>query len=90
MIVNLNLKKDMWRKYRFYVNKTSDIPPKIVNPRFPWWCVAKNEHNALIVAYLPPEENIYKYWATAYNVEYDVKDKIEFTERFQKPFNFEE
>ena len=79
----------MWKRYRFKTYE-DDYRPLIFNPKYPWWCTGYGDDHYVIVAYLPPEEDLLKYWDDAFDVEYDERDEITFTSRFPKPEYFEE
>lgn len=84
----------MWKRYRFKTYAVQDNRPIVFNPKYPWWCSGYGEDNngefSTIIAYLPPDEDLLKYWDDAFDVEFDEKDSIEFTGRFPKPDYFEE
>lgn len=77
-----------WRRYRFKTNSIDDYRPLIFNPEYPWWCSGQNGTSATIIAYLPPTENLKKYWDDAYDTDFTEHDTIEFTSRFPKPAYF--
>ena len=81
-----------WRRYRFTTEAVDDYRPLVFNPKYPWWCsgYAGDMSNAIIIAYLPEDEDLLKYWDDADNVDYTEKDKIEFSSRFPKPEYFKE
>ena len=81
-----------WRRYRFKTNSVDDYRPLIFNASYPWWCsgTAGDGSNATIMAYLPQTEDLEKYWDDAFDTEFTVHDKIEFTDRFPKPEYFKE
>lgn len=79
-----------WIRYRFYT-KAEDYRPIIFNHRYPWWCSGETmDGKAIIVAYLPENESLFKYWDDAFNIDKEACEKIEFTERFPKPDYFVE
>lgn len=79
-----------WRRYRFYTKSVDDYRPLVFNPKYPWWCsgYAADESYATIVAYLPENEDLSKYWDDAFGVEYTEHETIEFSGRFPKPKYF--
>lgn len=88
-----------WRRYRFYTKSTEDYRPLIFNPQYPWWCsgyslggtIDEPEYSsAVIIAYLPEDEDLTKYWDDASDVEFTEHEGIEFSDRFPKPDYFEE
>lgn len=88
-----------WRRYRFTTMSVEDYRPLIFNPKYPWWCSGysltgaeggPNIESAVIIAYLPEDEDLAKYWDDADDVEFTEHDKIEFSGRFPKPEYFEE
>lgn len=84
----------MWKRYRFNTYSVEDYRPLVFNPKYPWWCSGfggdDDTSYATIIAYLPKDEDLYKYWDDAFDVSCSVEDKIEFTSRFPKPSYFEE
>ena len=83
-----------WRRYRFVTRYIDDYRPLIFDPRFPWWCsghsiggTPENPEisNATIIAWLPFDEPITKYWDDASQVEYTEHETISFIDRFAKP-----
>lgn len=80
---------NMWKRYRFYTKSVNDYRPLVCNPSYPWWCsgsgIDGEEEYAVIVAYLPINENLYRYWDDAYEVDYTHEERIVFTDRFPKP-----
>lgn len=81
-----------WRRYRFYTRSVEDYRPLIFNKKFPWWCSgeAMDGSTATIIAWLPEDEDLSKYWDDAEDVTVTEHEKIEFTSRFPKPEHFEE
>lgn len=79
-----------WRRYRFYVPFTEDHRPLIFNPRYPWWRSGFAEGFIVIVAYLPIEEDLLKYWPDAFNIDSTDEETITFSSRFAKPEYFVE
>ncbi len=78
----------MWRRYRFYTKAIDDYRPLVFNPKYPWWCSGEGDDCAIIIAYLPQNENLLKYWDDAYNIDYTEHESIEFSSRFPKPEYF--
>jgi len=83
-----------WKRFRFYTKSVDEYRPLSFNPKFPWWCSGTgssgDDEYAVIVAYLPRDEPIYKYWNDAYEVDFTWEDEITFSDRFPKPDYFEE
>jgi hypothetical protein len=79
----------MWRRYRFKTKALDDYRPLIFNPKYPWWCSGEGDDYAIIIAYLPPTEGLFRYWDDAYDIDFDLRDEITFTSRFPKPDYFE-
>jgi hypothetical protein len=42
----------------------------------------------VIIAYLPSEEDLFKYWDDAYNIDFTEETEIQFSDRFPKPDYF--
>jgi len=80
----------MWKRYRFRTKALDDYRPLIFNPKYPWWCSGTGEDHAVIIAYLPADEDLLKYWDDAYDVDVEDREEIVFTSRFSKPSYFEE
>jgi hypothetical protein len=76
--------KPPWIRYRFHCNE-EDPRPVIFPPPGPWWCTGFGEDYALVVAYLPVEIPLTKYWPEATEVESTEEDGINFSERFPVP-----
>lgn len=83
-----------WRRYRFETKSTEDYRPLTFDRYYPWWCSGfgfrlDNNANtymvAIIICYLPWEENLKKYWDDAGQVEYTEHEEIEFSLRFPVP-----
>lgn len=76
-----------WKRYRFYTSSVDDCRPLVFNTEYPWWCTGYtgDGEKAIIVAYLPPGEDLDKYWDDAEDVDYQERDIITFTSRFGRP-----
>ncbi len=83
-----------WKRYRLSTYSVEDNRPLIFNPKFPWWCTGygeiANKEFATIVVYLPPDEDILKYWDDAFDIDVQDREEITFTDRFPKPSYFVE
>ena len=72
-------------RIRFKTN-AEDYRPIIFNPLFPWWCTGYDASGAsIIVCYLPPEEDLLKYWDDAFDIDTEEDCEITFTLRFPRP-----
>jgi len=82
----------MWKRYRFKTKSVDDYRPLVFNAKYPWWCSgeAGDGSHAVIIAYLPKEENLLKYWDDAFDIDVEDREKIEFTSRFPKPDYYKE
>jgi hypothetical protein len=82
----------MWRRYRFYTKEVNDYRPVLFNPAYPWWCSATAGDGTfvVIVAYLPVDEKLERYWPDAYEVEYTEEGAITFSGRFPRPAYYQE
>lgn len=83
----------MFKRYRFKTYSVDDYRPIIFNPKYPWWCSGYGWENndkgyAIIIAYLPIEENLLKYWDDAFDIEFTEESEIKFSGRFPKPKYF--
>ena len=79
-----------WKRYRFYTYAINDHRPLIFNPKYPWWCSGYGEGYDVIIAYLPAGDDLLKYWDDAYEIDFEEKDEITFSDRFSKPDYFED
>lgn len=77
-----------WKRYRFQSKSVQDYRPLIYNPKYPYWLSGESETEVTIIAYLPANENLLKYWDDATNIEFTEEKEIVFTSRFPKPVNF--
>lgn len=82
-----------WKRYRFKTFATEDNRPLIFNKNYPWWCSGYGENQtgdfAVIIAYLPSDEDLLKYWDDAFDIEFTEEDEITFTKRFSASNYFE-
>ena len=82
----------MWKRYRFFTYAVDDYRPLVFNPKYPWWCSGYggdgDEEHSVIIAYLPKDEDLLKYWDDAFNIEFTEEDEITFSSRFEKPDYF--
>lgn len=76
-----------YKKYRFKTNAIEDYRPLIdmKNIQCPWWCSGEGVDYAIIICYLPVNEDIFKYWDDAYDIDVEEVDEITYTSRFPKP-----
>ncbi len=77
-----------WRRYRFNTRSVDDPRPLIFNPAYPFWVSGYDafmSEYATIIAFLPEDEPLTRYWDDAYEVEYTEEEAIFFSERFPKP-----
>lgn len=94
--------KIQWLRYRFST-KSEDPRPLIFNPSYPWWVSGYGGYGGMsntgdewidddiytiIIAFLPADEDLKKYWDDAYNIDFTEQDSITFSERFPKPEYF--
>lgn len=75
----------MWRRYRFKTKSVDDYRPLVFDKHYPYWCSGFINEHAVIIVYLPENENLYKYWDDAFDVEWELFKEINFTSRFPKP-----
>lgn len=99
-IANVNLVKDIekfdilpyvlkrWKRYRFKTKSIEDNRPLIYNARYPCWCSGHGDDHDIMVAYLPYNEDLLKYWDDAFDIDFSEEEKIVFSERFSKPDDF--
>ena len=84
-------------RYRFKTWYVDDPRPLIdlVPIKMPWWCTGIgytdgveetwNDTYAIIVCYLPKNEDLKNYWDDAFDVETEDVEEIIYTDRFPKP-----
>lgn len=76
-------------RYRFKTKSVDDYRPLIdmKEIQMPWWCSgeAGDGSYAIIICYLPEDEELEKYWDDAYDIEYTSCEEITYTDRFPKP-----
>lgn len=80
----------MW--YRFKT-KADDYRPLIDmrDIKMPWWCTGyTTDDAAIIVCYLPKDEDLFKYWDDAYDIDCEEREEIVYTDRFRKPIWLED
>jgi hypothetical protein len=79
----------MWKRYRLKTYSVDDNRPLIFNPKYPWWCSGSGEDSNgeydVIISYLPPDEDLLKYWDDAFDIDVEDREEITFTDRFPKP-----
>lgn len=86
--------KYKWRRYRFKTHQVEDYRPLVFDPRFPWWCSGHSMNgdfeiaDSTIIAWLPIDEPLRKYWDDCFEVEFTEHEAISFTDRFPKPDYF--
>lgn len=76
-------------RYRFKTKAVDDCRPLLdmKHIQMPWWCTghAMDESYAIIICYLPKNEDLFKYWDDAYDIESEERNEITYTDRFAKP-----
>ena len=84
-------------RYRFKTWSVDDPRPLIdLAPiKMPWWCsgIGFGKHGArpyedeyaIIICYLPKDEDLKKYWDDAFDVDAEDAERIIYTDRFPKP-----
>lgn len=77
-----------WIRYRFRTKSVDDYRPIVFNPKYPWWCSGFGEDHAVIIAYLPPDEDLRVYWDDAFDIDSTEEGEIVFSGRFPKPKYF--
>lgn len=78
----------IWRRYIFKTKSIDDYRPLVFDAHFPWWCSGNGEGYVVIVAFLPINEPLEKYWDDAFDINFTEHDEIQFTERFPQPKYF--
>ena len=76
-----------YKKYRFKTKSIEDYRPLLdmKDIQCPWWCSGEGEDYAIIICYLPADEDLFKYWDDAYDIDVEDADEIIYTDRFKKP-----
>jgi hypothetical protein len=78
-----------WTRHRF-VSDSEDYRPLVWPPAGPWWCSGwDSEDRAVIIAYVPSNEDLHTYWPEALNVDSEECEHITYSDRFPKPFWWE-
>ena len=76
-------------RYRFKTKAVDDYRPLVDMKDIgtPWWCTgyATDESYAIIVCFLPKEEDLFQYWDDAYDIEKEYREEITYTSRFPRP-----
>lgn len=79
----------MLKRYRFKTNSVDDFRPLVdmSSINMPWWSTGESGDGkyATIVCYLPPEEDLMKYWDDAYDIVAEDVEEIKYSSRFPKP-----
>lgn len=82
-----------WKRYRFGTYAT-DWRPLVCNPQYPFWNSGESNNTngeySIIIAYLPADEELLKYWDDAFDIKFTEEEKINFTPRFPRPENYVE
>jgi hypothetical protein len=75
-----------WKRHRF-TTKSKDFRPIVFNPSYPWWKSGETgrEGYAIIVAYLPADEPLDRYWDDAFDRTEQACSGPSFTDRFPAP-----
>ena len=68
-----------WIRYRFKTQSTNDYRPLIFNEKYPWWCSGESDEDVTIVAYLPKNEDLSKYWDDAFDIDFTEHEEITFS-----------
>lgn len=73
--------------YRFKTKAVDDYRPLIdmKDIQMPWWCTGSGDDYVFIVCYLPKDEDLFKYWDDAYDIDSEERTEIIYTSRFYKP-----
>lgn len=83
-----------WKRYRLKTYVVEDYRPLVFNAKYPWWCSGFGEDStdeySVIIAYLPKDEDILKYWDDAFDIEFTEEETITFSSRFPEPEYFQE
>ena len=74
-------------RYRFKTKAIDDYRPLIdmKDIQCPWWCSGEGTDYVIIICYLPKQEDLFKYWDDAYDIDSKEVDEITYTSRFKKP-----
>ena len=84
-----NVENKKLKRYRFKTKSVDDFRPLIdmSSINMPWWSTGESGDGkyATIVCYLPPEEDLMKYWDDAYDIDVEDVEEIKYSSRFPKP-----
>lgn len=80
--------KQLWCRYRLKTYSVDDSRPLIFNPKYPCWESGFTDEYAVMIAYLPKGEDVFKYWDDAFDIEVTEHESIKFSDRFPKPDHF--
>ena len=84
-------------RYRFKTWSVDDPRPlrDLAPIKMPWWCSGfgfdkhgarpYEDEYAIIICYLPKDEDLKKYWDDAFDVDAENAERIIYTDRFPKP-----
>ena len=67
-----------------------DYRPILWPIKYPYWCTGETPDSFTLVAYVDSEEEFYKQWPEAHDLDIEEVEKIEFTGRFKKPYWYKE
>lgn len=73
---------------RFYIDFEdcdNDYRPVVWPIKYPYWCSGENDSSFVLVAFVENEDELYKQWPEAHDVESEEVDKVTFSSRFQRP-----
>lgn len=73
-----------WHRHRFHAYSEDSRPIKFPPPG-PCWCTGGGTGYSIVVAYLPIGVDVKEFWPEATEIETEVKEQIEYSDRFQKP-----
>lgn len=73
-----------WHRYRFHAN-LDDPRPVEFPPPGPYWISGEGEDYSIVVAFLPSDVDLRRYWPEASDVDHEDCEAITYTSRFPKP-----
>lgn len=74
----------MWLRARFKANHEYSRPIAWPPP-VPFWETGFTDDHAIVVAYVKYEYQVEEFWPEAIDVEFEKRNEITFTDRFQRP-----
>jgi len=68
-----------------FICPADDYRPVVWPIKHPYWCTGYRVDGAVIVAYADDEDEIFRNWPDAQNIDAEQASEYAFTDRFPKP-----